>query len=422
MTENIKPNKYVILLDEENKSSIRKAEKQLSIKFTSSAELNSKTRAQDILKSGRGLYFKNLGIAIIDNYELDQLENFSNTRHNPILHWEEERNFTTQVELDLINEMRSDITHLTEKIDRLENLLLDQNNKISESDNMTWGLSAISLDLSKYSGKDVDICILDTGFYRNHPDFKGRNISGKSFIEGQPWDIDTSGHGTHCVGIAAGNESHNNHIRYGIAHEANIVIAKVLDDLGNGTTSGIIDALDNCIEKNYKLVSMSLGSPVKIGEKPSPIFEHIGQRALKNNCLIISAAGNNSRRPNLPKPVNSPANAESIMAVSALTKSLKVADFSNAGINAGNGGRTDVSAPGVGVFSSYSLNSSKKLLYHTMNGTSMAVPHVAGVAALYWEAFPEASATDIWLKLEKRSKQLSNQLTRDVGLGLVQAI
>ena len=109
-------------------------------------------------------------------------------------------------------------------------------------------------------------------------------------------------------------------------------------------------------------------------------------------------------------------------AVSALTKSLKVADFSNAGINAGNGGRTDVSAPGVGVFSSYSLNSSKKLLYHTMNGTSMAVPHVAGVAALYWEAFPEASATDIWLKLEKRSKQLSNQLTRDVGLGLVQAI
>ncbi len=421
-TKNSKSTKYVILLDDEDKSSIRKTEKQLSVKLTSSAELSSKTRAHDIFESGSGIYLKNLGIAIIDNYEIDKLKKLSIASHSPVLYWEEEKKFKTQMELNLINEIRSDITQLNLKINQLEHILLEKVNEKPNSDNMTWGLSAIGLDLSKYSGKGVDICILDTGFYLGHPDFEERNISGKSFIPDQAWDVDAHGHGTHCVGTAAGNISHIDQVRYGIAYESNIIIAKVLDDLGDGTTSGIIDALDNCIEKNYKLVSMSLGSPVKIGEKPSPIFEHIGKKALENNCLIIAAAGNDSKRPNLPKPVNSPANAESIMSIAALTESLTVANFSNAGINAGNGGRADLSAPGVGIFSSYSLNSSKKTLYNTMNGTSMATPHVTGVAALYWEAFPNASATDIWLKLEKRSKQLSSQLARDVGQGLVQAV
>ena len=126
--------------------------------------------------------------------------------------------------------------------------------------------------------------------------------------------------------------------------------------------------------------------------------------------------------PSLPRPVNSPANAESIMAVAALEKSLEVASFSNGGINANNGGRIDLSAPGVGVYSSFSKNAPGNKLYETYSGTSMATPHVAGLAALYCQAFPTKSASEIWMKLEKNAKQLNTQLIRDVGNGIIQAI
>ena len=413
------PNKYIIQLKDDSRSSLRKTEKDLSLKFTSSAELSSTVRAQDVLSSGNGLFLKNLGLAIVEDYEIDKLRSLTNASSNPIIYWEEDRIFTPVVELDLINSMKAQIEDLTGALDQLE-LLIKQNNKPIVENNFTWGLQAIGMELSNYTGKGVDICILDTGFYAEHPDFKGRNITGKSFVPGEQWDLDMHGHGTHCAGTAAGFISKIDQKRYGVAHEANIAISKVLSDSGSGSTSAIVDAIDNSLEKGHKVISMSLGSPVRIGEQPSPIFEQVGKKALENNTLVIAAAGNDSNRPTLPKPVSSPANAESIMAVAALDEALKVARFSNGGINASNGGRIDISAPGVNVFSTSSKHAGAGNLYQTMNGTSMATPHVAGLAALYWEAFPQLSAEGIWLKLEKRAKQLTNQLLRDVGQGLAQ--
>jgi len=414
------PKKYIIQIADDSKSGIRKTEKDLSIKFTSSAELSSTVRAQDVLDSGNGLLLKNLGLAIVEDYELEKLQKMTRANTNPVVYWEVEREFRPVVELDLINEMKSSIGDLTLKINQLEELI-KESNKAKINQNFTWGLSAIGMELIEFSGKGIDVCILDTGLYVEHPDFKGRNISGKSFIRGERWDLDGNGHGTHCAGTAVGSLSHVDGKRYGVAHEADIVVGKVLSDAGTGSTSGIIDAIDNSLEKGHKIISMSLGSPVKIGEKPSPIFEHIGRKALENNTLIIAAAGNDSSRPNLPKPVSSPANAESIMAVAALNKELKVANFSNGGINASNGGRVDIAAPGVDVYSTYSKHAPQNKLYTTMNGTSMATPHVAGVAALLWEANPSLSAEGVWLKLEKRAKELSSQLFRDIGSGIVQA-
>ncbi|MFB9057785.1 S8 family serine peptidase [Mariniflexile ostreae] len=419
MAINKTSNKYIIQLKDNERSTIKRTERDLSIKLTSSAELSSKLRAQDILNSGDGLFLKNLGLAIVDNYELAKLHRVTNAASNPIIYWEEERMFTPVIELDLIHEMKSQIQDLSDKLSQLEELV-KENEIISVNQNYTWGLQAIGIESSKYTGKGIDICILDTGFYAKHPDFKDRNITGKSFVPGEKWDVDGHGHGTHCTGIAAGYLSLEHNKRYGVAYESNIVIAKVLSDSGSGSTSAIIDAIDNSLEKGHQVVSMSLGAPVKIGEKPSPIFEQVGRKALENNCLLIAAAGNDSSRPGLPKPVSSPANAESIMAVAALDPSLKVALFSNGGINASNGGRVDIAAPGTNVFSSSSKNAGNGDLYRTRNGTSMAAPHVAGLAALYWEAYPSLSAEGIWLKLEKRAKHLTNQLLRDVGQGLAQ--
>jgi len=421
MTTNKNTTKYIIQLQDDSKSSIRKSEKDLDIKLTSSAELTSKIRAQDILDSGNGLYFKNLGLAVVEDFEIPKLHSVMKASSNPIIYWEEERIFTPVVELDIISDIKSQMSGLTEKIEQLEQLMIEnQNNHIS--DNFTWGLNAIGLEESQYTGKGIDICILDTGFYAKHPDFKGRNITGKSFVPNEKWDLDHNGHGTHCAGTAAGYVSKVNNKRYGVAYEANLYISKVLSDSGSGSTSAIIDAIDNSIEKKHKIISMSLGSPVRIGEKPSPIFEQVGRRALDQNCLLIAASGNDSNRPSLPKPVSSPANAVSIMAVAALDESIKIARFSNGGINASNGGRVDIAAPGTKVFSSSSKNAGNGELYKSMSGTSMATPHVAGLAALYWEAFPHLSAEGIWLKLEKQAKHLSDQLLRDVGQGLAQTL
>ncbi len=245
---------------------------------------------------------------------------------------------------------------------------------------------------------------------------------GKSFVPDQAWNYDGAGHGTHCAGTIAGGQTDKG-IRYGVAPEVDLLIGKVLADGGAGRGSWIIDGIDWAIEKQAKVLSLSVGAPVKIGESPSPIFERIGKRALDNNCLIVAAAGNNSRRPHrLPEPVCNPANADSILAVAGVDRALQVAAFSNGGLNAFNGGQIDLAAPSVDVLSAYSDNAPNGGHYLSMRGTSMAAPHVAGVAALYREKFPDLSAKAIWIKMCENAKHLPTQKYRDVGHGLVQVI
>ena len=416
-----KQKRYIVLIQEEStKKTLSSMKKELGTTVVSSEELSSKVKANTILNNGDGIYYKNLGIAVMPNMEESKLMNATSSKGS-ILYWEEERIFYTVGELEQIEEVKETISLLNLQIQTLENTL-KQNIK-KPWDEATFGLNAIGLKESKYTGKNINICILDTGLYKNHPDFQQRNIIGKSFVDGESWDYDGNGHGTHVTGTSAGNIAKDTQKRYGIASESNIFIAKVLSDAGSGLTSGILDGIDWAIEKDCRIISMSLGSSVQIGENPSPIFERVGRKALGKNTLIIAASGNDSKRPQqVPRPVSSPANAESIMAVGALDRNLTVANFSNAGINAADGGRVDISAAGVNVFSSYSINASDGDLYKRLNGTSMATPHVSGVAALYFEAFPHLTAAEIWLKIEKNARELQGQLLRDTGSGIVQAI
>ncbi len=422
-TKNIvKPNRYLAVLQEQSKSAINKVQKEFNVQLNSSAELNEKVQLQDLMGKKQGIIFKNLGIVVLDDIDEGQLAHSLAANTSPVIYYEKEKEFKTANSLEKLAEAQHTSILLQQQLTELEEIIKEQEDINHENLNMTWGLEVIGLSKSKFTGKGIDIAVLDTGFYLGHPDFNGRSIQGKSFIQGEDWDKDGNGHGTHCTGTAAGNISHIDGLRYGVANESNIVIGKVLSNAGSGSTSGIIDAIDWALEKNFKVISMSLGMPVGVGESPSLIFEHVGQVALEKNILLVAAAGNNSSRPSLPRPVSSPANAESIMAIAALDQLLRVAKFSNGGINAADGGRVDVSGPGVGVFSSFSKLASNGSLYATLNGTSMATPHVSGVAALYFEAYPGDSASEIWRKLEKRTKQLPGQLIRDVGQGLIQTI
>ncbi len=418
-----KQDRYIVLLEDTSEKSISQAEISLEKKLISSKELSSQVRSASIMKEKTGIIYKNLGVAVVDNISEQKLRELEKASGNPIVYWEKEREYHPVTSLDDLAKIKKTASLLQKQIDQLETTLKDGKQKDDALgwETATWGIKAINLMKDGYTGKGVLIACLDTGFYLPHPDFEGRNITGKSFIEGEDWDFDGNGHGTHIAGTAAGNSNKETGERYGVAGGADLLIGKVLSDAGSGSTSGIIDAIDWAIEKGARIASMSLGSSVGVGEKPSPVFEQVGRRALEANCLLIAAAGNDSRRPGSVQPVGSPADAESIMAVAAVDEELQVAYFSNAGINIDTGGRVDISGPGVNVYSSFSKNAEDNL-YATLSGTSMATPHVSGTAALYVEAFPNLSAAEIWLKMEKNAKALEGQTAQDIGSGLVQAL
>ncbi|VXC21164.1 MULTISPECIES: S8 family peptidase [Chryseobacterium] len=414
--------RYIVLLRNQEKSALKKVEKELQVSITSSENLSKENRSFQVIDEDNSVLYKNLGVMVVENMDEHQLAKAMQNDSNPIVYFEKERDFFPADEMKIISELKKQSAELSDKIIELENFI---NNKPIPAKNlveMEWGIKSIGIEKALYTGKGIDVCILDTGLEMSHPDFSSREIEGKSFIQGEDWSKDPNGHGTHCTGISAGNLRSDTGKRYGIAKDCNLKIAKVLSDKGKGTTSSVIDAIDWAITKQFRILSLSLASPVALNEKPSVLFETVGTRALENNCLIIAAAGNDSNRPSLPKPVSAPANSLSIMAVAAIDGQMRVAKFSNGGLNPSTGGNINVCAPGVDIFSSYPKNTKNKNYYFALSGTSMATPHVSGLAALYIEQFPDLSAKEIWEMIEKNAKPIEGLKYRDIGSGLIQII
>ena len=279
----------------------------------------------------------------------------------------------------------------------------------------TWGLQLPQVLHSRFSGKNINVAVLDTGFSTRHPDFAGRQITATSFVPGQSVE-DLHGHGTHCIGTACGPKQPGILPRYGIAFGAHIFAGKVLSNLGSGTDGWILGGINWAVANKCRVVSMSLGAPVQTGQPFSQVFETVARRSLNKGTLIVAAAGNDSdRRVGDIRPVSHPANCPSILAVAAVDVNLRVAYFSNRGVNP-MGGQVDIAGPGVSVYSSWPMPTR----YRTISGTSMATPHVAGIAALFAEATPAATASDISRQLSQTARRLPLRSV-DVGAGLVQA-
>ncbi|RZL78310.1 MAG: peptidase S8 [Rhodococcus sp. (in: high G+C Gram-positive bacteria)] len=281
----------------------------------------------------------------------------------------------------------------------------------ADTSEFTWGLHATNVAASACGGFGVKVAVLDTGLDLTHPDFEGRTVTAQSFVPGAG-PQDGHGHGTHCVGTACGPKAPSGTRRYGVAHKADIFVGKVLSDQGRGPDRGILAGIEWAIANGCQVISMSLGANV---EAVSVAYETVGSRALASGALIVAAAGNNANRTAGKMGfVGPPANSPSIMAVAALDSTLGLGNFS-ARSNPVIGGQIDVAGPGVGVFSTVPLPTR----YGSKSGTSMAAPHVAGIAALWCEATGR-TGTELWAVLTQQARRLMLP-SLDVGSGMIQA-
>lgn len=239
----------------------------------------------------------------------------------------------------------------------------------------SWGYVDIAADSAHalgYRGEGVGIAILDTGVDTGHRDL--RVAGGKDCVSWWPWNADyddKNGHGTHCAGIAAARN--NDRGVLGVAPDADLYAVKVLRTDGSGYWSDVIQGIDWCLSRRIPIISMSLGSSTI----PSALRATLAE-AYDAGHLLVAAAGNNGNDGDgdcAERNVDTPARNNNVLAVGASTEDGDVALFSSVGT------RSEITAPGLGIYSTYKNNS-----YATMSGTSMATPHVAGVAALVWEA------------------------------------
>jgi subtilisin family serine protease len=281
----------------------------------------------------------------------------------------------------------------------------------------TWGLQVTGVaDLdTSISGIGIKVAVLDTGLDLTHPDFQNRKIVSKSFVEDDVQDVD--GHGTHCAGTACGSLNPSESPRYGVAYDAELYVGKVFpnDKNSSATDADIVQAMEWAIASGCQIISMSLGYGVEPGDTYSRVYEAVGRRALNRGTLIIAAAGNGSKRSQGDiAPVGGPANCPSIMAVAAVAPDLQIAEFSCGAINP-EGGEINIAAPGVDVYSSIPMPQK----YERKPGTSMAAPHVAGIAALTAQV-TGLRGQELWDVIIENAQDIKLPV-QDVGAGLVQA-
>ncbi|CAD7559995.1 MULTISPECIES: S8 family peptidase [Aeromonas] len=309
-------------------------------------------------------------------------------------------------------------------------------------DGDSWGIAAVGADISPYTGDGVTVAVLDTGIEADHPAFKGMVLDVEDFTG--TGKHDGNGHGTHCAGTIFGRDVGGR--RIGVARGVkNALIGKVLGDDGGGSSEMIFQALHWALEKRANVISMSLGFdfpgtvkhkvdagwPVDLATSQAleayrgnlRMFDALmamfkASSAFKASPVVIAAAGNESRREvdtQYKISASVPAAADGVISVAAahrLDATYGIADFSNS--------LARVAAPGVDVLSAWPGG---KL--HSLNGTSMACPHVAGVAALWWEravreGVPTVSdAVSAHLTSTARQLFAAQYNSSDFGFGLI---
>jgi len=223
------------------------------------------------------------------------------------------------------------------------------------------------------------VCIVDTGYDLNHEDLISSGVTGDDGYGSNDtgnWYNDGHGHGTHVAGTISALGGNNKGV-VGVTDNGQLKlhIVKVFNDSGSWAYgSDLIAAVDQCVAAGSNVISMSLG-----GSGSSNAEKNAFDNALANGVLSIAAAGNDGN-----SSMSYPASYDSVMSVGAVDSSKNIASFSQ------YNSQVEISAPGVDVNSTLPGNK-----YAAWSGTSMATPHVAGVAAVVWSNHTECNASQI---------------------------
>lgn len=265
-----------------------------------------------------------------------------------------------------------------------------------------WGIQKVNapqVHSVGQKGAGIRVAILDTGIRTNHEDL---TVYGGYDTTGTGSYNDNNGHGTHVAGTVAALDNSVGVI--GVAPSARLYAVKVLDASGSGSYSNIIAGIQWSINNNMKVINMSLG-----GSSGSTALQDACNAAYNAGILVVAAAGNNGTSAGTTECIGYPARYSSVMAVGSITSSNTRSSFSS------TGSTLEIMAPGSNIYST-TYNGS----YGTMSGTSMACPHVAGVAALVWGS--KTSLTNVQLRnaLNATANDMWNDSWR-YGNGLVDA-
>lgn len=258
-----------------------------------------------------------------------------------------------------------------------------------------WGIKYIGADqtLKKYSGKNVNVAIFDTGV-SSHEDLK---VSGGiSFVDYTSSYADDNGHGTHVAGIIAAQDNKLGVV--GVAPNAKIYSVKILNQNGSGNYSNIISAIEWAIDNNIDVINMSVG-----GNVDSIALHEAVQNAVNSGIIIVAAAGNKGAGNDT---MLYPAKYPEVVSVGALDENNQVAYYSS------RGPELKVVAPGTSVLSTINDGT-----YATMSGTSMAAPHVTGAIAALKSKNSKFTSEEIVNSLYISSTELGNK--SDYGYGVV---
>lgn len=281
------------------------------------------------------------------------------------------------------------------------------------ADFIPYGIPMVLQDMDFWSelgdpSGSIKVCVADTGYDSKHVDLPVGYVTGTSnrWYTDDEWYVDRHGHGTHCSGTVAAVGGNDIGVTSILPDDAGgnfeLVISNALSGDGPGSYSGIMKAVENCIDDGAKVISLSIQSTGY-----SFIYEQYFEALYEDDdILFVSVAGNFGS-----SVYSYPGSFPSCMSVAAIDSNKNRASFSCFN------DQVEISAPGVRVWSTIPNNK-----YVAWDGTSMACPHVAAIAGLLWMHFPDCKNYQIRNVLLATAEDLGKtNCDAFYGHGLVQA-